>query len=166
MSDTPTPANMPATAPTMAPSAPEDAPGFDGLPERTQAEIKSLRAEAAKYRTALREAEAERDALRGEVADIRQRQALDAVADLLDDPDDLGRHLDLTTLVDDAGNADPAKYREAAEKLAAERPRLAPVPGPPASSGTTPEASSGPTPWHAPDADPGEIMSTLMRGEM
>ena len=161
MTDTPTPANMPTTTPT----SPVDDTGFVELSEYTQRQIKALRSEAANYRTKLREAEAERDALREDLANIRQKHALDSVADLLDDPEDLGRHLDLTTLVDDAGNADPDKYRQAAEQLVAERPRLAPAPTPPASSGTVPE-STAPTTWHTPDADPGEIMSTLMRGEV
>ncbi len=91
-----------------------------------------LRREAARYRRSLRDAEAERDSLRGRL-DVLQRAAVErvATADGLAVPGDLWlAGVDLAELLDDGGNVDHGRVRESVAKILDDRPhwrRAAPV---------------------------------------
>jgi hypothetical protein len=80
--------------------------------------VEKLRAEAAERR------------VRAKRAEDLQARLLDAViregtAGILEDADDLRRHVDEATLVDDDGYPDVVKVRAAAETIAATKPHLA-----------------------------------------
>lgn len=86
--------------------------------------------EAARYRTALRAAEAERDALTARVETMQRAEAermasarLSVGGDLFD----VGR-LELAALLDDDGNVSPDAVREAVTALVRTRPGLAAAP--------------------------------------
>lgn len=70
--------------------------------------------EAAKYRTKLREAEAQRDTLSGRLEALQRREAERLAAARLADGADLwrGDGVELAALLDDDGNLDPAKVSE------------------------------------------------------
>jgi hypothetical protein len=84
--------------------------------------------EAAKYRTKLRAAEAERDALAGTVATYQRRDAEALVGTRLLAASELwvGDATKLADLLADDGTVDPAKVDEAVTKVLADRPYLAP----------------------------------------
>jgi hypothetical protein len=83
--------------------------------------------EAAKYRTRLREVEAERDALRTRVDATTCRDILRAAGEFLAEPSDLldiGR-VDIATLIGEDGEVDAGAIAEACSALTASRPGLA-----------------------------------------
>ncbi len=119
---------------------------LDGLPAWAVDEIKSLRQESGSYRTKLRDTETERDGIRDTLTAQRRTEALAGLSTVLTDPEDVGRYVDTSQLVDDKGQPDPGKYRQAAEQLATDRPHLAPrKPAPPARSGGDFSAGTGET---------------------
>src|SRR5579875_463102 len=83
--------------------------------------------EAARYRTRLRETEAQRDALKERLDGYLRREAEAAVADLLDVPGDLFEigGVDVGGFYDDAGKLNSTELRAAAGALLEQRPRLA-----------------------------------------
>lgn len=88
--------------------------------------------EAAKYRTRLREAEAERDTLREAVTALQRAEVERIAADRLSNPAGLwAAGVDMATLLTDQGTIDPAKVQqaatEAAEALGLASPARAPV---------------------------------------
>lgn len=92
-----------------------------------------LRKEAARYRRSLRDAEAERDGLRGRL-DVLQRAEVERIAtgdDGLARADDLWLSgANLAELLDDNGNVDHGRVREAVAAILVDRPhwrRAAPV---------------------------------------
>lgn len=84
-------------------------------------------AEAAKYRTRLRAAESERDALATRVAAYTRADVVRHVAERLTDADDLFivGQVDVADLVDDEGALDVAAVDVAVDALLERRPRLA-----------------------------------------
>jgi len=98
------------------------------LPDWAQAIIRDLRSEAAGHRKTAQEATTERDALREQLHAKATAEALEGVRSLMADPEDLTRFIDAAELLDDNGAPDPAKYTEAAKKLVADKPHLAPRP--------------------------------------
>lgn len=79
--------------------------------------------EAAKYRRRLREAEAERDALREQVDGLRRAEVERQVADDLEDPSDLWRAgADVGELLDDQGAVDRGKVDQAVLSVVTEHP--------------------------------------------
>lgn len=86
--------------------------------------------EAAKYRRQLRDAEAARDQLAERLAALQRGQAETFAREHLADGADLWRDgVDLTALLDDGGQVDPDKVREAARStIAAHRHWAAPRP--------------------------------------
>lgn len=82
--------------------------------------------EAAKYRTQLREAEAERDALREQLTTWRKEQAQTVAGKVLGDGSDLWRDgLDVADLLDAQGLIDPGKAEAAAYAVAKAHPTWA-----------------------------------------
>ncbi len=97
------------------------------------ADSAKLRKEAARYRRSLRDTEAERDSLRDRLTTL-QRAEVERIAtadDGLARADDLWLSgLDLASLLDDDGNVDTIKVREAVAAVLEARPhwrRAAPV---------------------------------------
>lgn len=92
----------------------------------------SPNAEAAKYRTRLRETEAQRDQLAERLAVYQRREAEAAIAEVLDQPADLWAigGADATAFYDSDGALQTADLLAAAAALADERPRLAAQPEP------------------------------------
>lgn len=79
--------------------------------------------EAAKYRTQLRETEAERDTLRSELDVYRTREVTRLASDSgLIEPEDLLKHTDLRALLDD-GSVSPDLVSSAIAELRASRPQ-------------------------------------------
>lgn len=76
--------------------------------------------EAAKYRARLRDAEAKRDELTERLATLQRGQAETLAREYLADPSDLWRDgIELTALLDDDGNLDPARVAEVAQETVA-----------------------------------------------
>lgn len=93
----------------------EDTPETDESTERPNRE--------ARYRLRLREAEAERDALAGRLTRLQHAEAERLAGEQLTDGADLWRDgATLTDLLDDDGDLDPGKVREAAEALVQAHP--------------------------------------------
>lgn len=112
----PTPGTEPdRTDPTAAPDA-EPSPN----------------SEAARWRTKLRDTEAQRDALTERLTNYQRRECEAAVADLLDEPGDLWDigQADLAGFYTDDGELDEAQLRAAAGALIDMRPKLAKPAGP------------------------------------
>ncbi|MEO4038412.1 hypothetical protein V3N95_03835 [Micrococcaceae bacterium Sec6.3] len=131
--------NTQDTTETPAPEA-ADAPQTDAqtteAPESTERENapENGNREAAKYRTRLREAEAERDGIRADLDGARQtverlQRALveTTAAEALLDPADLWRHggADLPELLTDDGVPDPEKVGAVVQSILTERRHLA-----------------------------------------
>ena len=77
--------------------------------------------EAARYRTRLRDAEAERDTLRGQVDAMQRAEAERLAADHLTKPDALWKAgVNLSNVLAEDGTVDPAKVQAAAEGAVAE----------------------------------------------
>lgn len=91
----------------------------------TSGEVAKLRKEAARHRTAARDAEAERDTLRQRVETLQRREVERMVAGRLAVPNDIWRFgVELPELLDDDSDVSEDKVREAVDALAAERPNL------------------------------------------
>lgn len=87
----------------------------------------------ARYRRQLRDTEAERDTLRGQIAAMQRGEAERLAGTQLSKPAALwAAGTELTALLDDKGNVDPAKVAAAAETaataLGAAAPRRRPLP--------------------------------------
>ena len=83
-------------------------------------------AEAARYRTQLRAAEAERDTLAERLTGYQRRAAEAAIADILDEPGDLFDigGVDLADYLDDNGDINHTDLLGAATALVDQRPKL------------------------------------------
>lgn len=162
MTHDPTTNPSPAQMPVKASESPAEASDMSSLPRWAQTMVKDLRSEAGRHRTRLREVEAERDTLKGDLTDMRRTVALAAVTDILDDPADLERFTNLDELVDDTGTPDPARYADAARALVGERPRLAPAPSPPPSSGADADSSAQYSAPSKPPVDAGAAMLGIL----
>ena len=83
-------------------------------------------AEAARYRTQLRAAEAERDTLAERLTGYQRRAAEAAIADILDEPGDLFDigGVDLADYLDDNGDINSTDLQGAAAALVDQRPKL------------------------------------------
>lgn len=94
------------------------------------ADAASPNAEAAKWRTRLREVEAERDHLAEQLAGYRRRECEAAVADVLDQAGDLWDigQVEPADFFGDDGTLNDAELRAAADALVEQRPRLAKQP--------------------------------------
>lgn len=97
----------------------------DGAPDE-QPEHQGAGAEAARWRTALRAAEGQRDALAARV-ETMQRRDVERHAGALADPGDVWAiaGADLPALLDEAGDVDPAAVAAVVRELLATRPQLA-----------------------------------------
>ena len=154
--------NAQDTTETPAPEA-ADAPQTDAqtteAPEPTEHESapENGNREAAKYRTRLRETEAERDTVRGELdaahatVERLQRALVEtAAASDLVDPADLWRHggVEVSELLADDGTPDPEKVSAVVSDILAERRHLARPRTP------RPDMTQGGTGTPPPPADP------------
>lgn len=81
-------------------------------------------AEAARYRRRLRDAETQRDALSGRVERLQRTEAERVAGQHLAQGSDLFLFAELGELLDDDGEVDETKVREAAKRAAAARPGL------------------------------------------
>jgi hypothetical protein len=81
----------------------------------------------AKFRRRAREAEAERDTLRGTVERLQRREVERLAGEHLAEPGDVWTvgGAELAALLDDGGDVDPGAVRRAAEALVRSRPGLA-----------------------------------------
>lgn len=118
----------PAT-PELA-DAPEEPPEAvaDHDPEETDdPALVKVRREAARYRTKLRDAETERDALAARVETMRRAEVerLATGPGRLHDGADLWRDHELATFLDDDGNLDPAQVDAAVATIREQSPHLA-----------------------------------------
>lgn len=93
---------------------PANPPGDVGRDSADGGDDRGGNREAAKYRTKLREAEAQRDTLSGRLEALQRREAERLAAAHLADGADLwrGDGVELAALLDDDGNLDPAKVAE------------------------------------------------------
>jgi hypothetical protein len=134
----PGPGDQPETPPEPAQADHDDHDAADAASEA------SPNSEAARYRTRLRETEAERDTLAERLAGYQRGECERAVADLLDHPGDLWSigQADPTQFYDAAGELQEAELRAACGGLLEERPRLAKA-DPPKQWG---QVSAGPPP--------------------
>lgn len=87
--------------------------------------------EAARYRTALREAEARIAQLEGNLGALQSRVLQDAMKGKLIDPGDFEKFVSRESIVDEQGNLDGDKVKASLEALVKEKPHLA-VPAVPA----------------------------------
>lgn len=87
--------------------------------------------EAARYRTALREAEARITQLEGNLGALQSRVLQDAMKGKLIDPGDFEKFVARESIVDEHGNLDGEKVKASLEALVKEKPHLA-VPAEPA----------------------------------
>jgi hypothetical protein len=123
----PEPGDQPDTPPEPGQAGHDDDNADGGAPEANP------NSEAARYRTRLRETEAERDTLAERLAGYQRRECESAVSDLLDCPDDLWSigQASVSDFYDDAGELNDAELRAAVGGMLEERPRLGkPGPGP------------------------------------
>jgi hypothetical protein len=138
---TPTPTPSEGSEGAQAPPATPEA-GPEGEPTD---ELARVRREAAQRRVQLREAEAERDQLRGVVAGLQRGQVESMVVDRLFDPADLWRADDVSLegLLDDEGGVDRAKVDAAVSKAIEAKPHWA-RPAPDFGAGVRGQAANGP----------------------
>ena len=107
-----------------------------------------LRREAARYRRSLREAETERDALRGRVETIQRAEVERLAAEDLATPSDLWlTGAALSGLLDDDGNVDQAKVTDAVKAVLTDRPGWRRLTHPNFDGGVRTAAPTGAT-WH------------------
>lgn len=96
-------------------AATDDVAQASGTPEPEQPDEAGANKEAAKYRTRLRETEAERDALAERLTTAQRREVETYAADRLKTPTGLWSvGTDLADLLDESGNVDPKAVQEAA----------------------------------------------------
>lgn len=112
---TPAPTAVPQPTPTPAPAAPRP-----GDPQDLNAIIQQAVQAAIKPFT-----DREEQRTIDEAATAVRTSVLDAAKLVLHDPSDALANIDLTTVIDDAGVADPAKVKTALETLVASKPHLA-----------------------------------------
>lgn len=111
------PAQEPAAAPDPTPAAPDLSEGGSGD------DSASPHREAARYRTQLREAEAQRDALTQRLEAAHRREAEQLASGTLADPADLWGSTDLDALRDDeSGDLDADRVQAAVEQLVQAKP--------------------------------------------
>lgn len=111
---------------TSAPSASDTSPA---TPEPAEArterdwetEVKSLRAEAKKYRLSARSAEAERDTLRGRVDAADRREVERIAGESMQNASDLWLTTNISDLRDEEGEIDRERVSERVEQLLSER---------------------------------------------
>lgn len=141
MSDTTSDTTSTTTDTTPTPNAGQAGGQADTRPETAANDAgdaePSGNGEAAKYRRALRDTEAQRDALADRLAGYQRRECEAVVAEILDVPADLWdvAGLNPAEFYADDGTVDEDKVRFAAGTLAQMRPRLAKPPAPQASWG-------------------------------
>lgn len=117
-----TPGESPGESP-VDPSTGDQSEGAEGAEDSTQ---KATNREAAKYRTRLRETEAQRDALTARLETLQRNEIQRLAADRLADPADLWRDGGtVADLLDAAGNVDPGKVRAAVAETIAAHPHWA-----------------------------------------
>ncbi|MCT1352233.1 hypothetical protein [Gordonia sp. p3-SID1431] len=95
-------------------------------PADEQQQQENPNAEAARYRTQLRAAEAERDTLAERLTTYQRRAAESTIADILDEPGDLFEigGVDLADYLDEDGNINSTDLQGAAAALVDQRPKL------------------------------------------
>jgi len=107
-----------------------------------------LRREAARYRRSLREAETERDGLRGRVETMQRAEVQRLVADQIAVPADVWlAGASLPDLLDDDGNVDQAKVTDTVKAVLTDRPGWRRLTHPNFDGGVRTAAPTGPT-WH------------------
>ncbi|WP_055474915.1 hypothetical protein [Gordonia sp. HS-NH1] len=108
------------------PPAADDGQQQQPDPDGQQQQDGNPNAEAARYRTQLRAAEAERDALAERLTGYQRRAAEAAIADILDEPGDLFDigGVDLADYLDDNGDINHTDLQGAAAALVDQRPKL------------------------------------------
>jgi hypothetical protein len=123
----------------MTEPTPDAQPTEDGNPIDTPPQPESEpdpepspNSEAARWRTKLRETEAQRDALAERLTGYQRKECEAAVSDLLDEPRDLWEigQADVSAFYGDDGELDEAQLRAATGALCEMRPRLAKPQGP------------------------------------
>lgn len=111
----------PADAPNPVPSPPAEQP----TAQTQRSTGKEGNAEAARYRRALRETEAERDTLNTRVESLQRAAAEQFMTGKLDVPADLWRFgIELADVLDDDGTVSPVKVTAAWETVLESRPML------------------------------------------
>lgn len=113
---------------TPTPDEP-DVPATNGAPDDPDP---SPNSEAARWRTKLRETEAQRDTLADRMIGYQRRECELAIADLLDEPTDIWEigQAEVSAFYGDDGALDEAQLRAAAGALCDMRPKLAKPAGP------------------------------------
>ena len=117
--------NDPDTTDPEAGTPPAADDGQQNPPDGQQQQ-ENPNAEAARYRTQLRAAEAERDTLAERLTSYQRRAAEAAIADILDEPGDLFDigGVDLADYLDDNGDINHTGLQGAAAALVDQRPKL------------------------------------------
>ena len=131
-------------------TAPADEPSTPDVTQTDAADESEPHSEAAKYRRRLRDTEAERDTLTGQVDGLRRQLVDNLTGSSLVDPADLWRHgTELADLLDEDGKIDAGKVTEAVAAVIAERPHLAAprIPRPDPSQGARGTEMRGGDPW-------------------
>lgn len=120
------PAAEPAPKATDAPQGAAGVPQSDEQSGAENAGPERGNKEAARYRRQLREAEAERDRLREQLAAHQHSQAERLAAERLQHPGDLWlAGVGVADLLGDDGEVDRSKVVEAMDRVLADRPQLA-----------------------------------------
>lgn len=115
--------DQPATDTDTTAKPDPDATGADERDRAADEALGEVRAEAAKYRTRLRDAEADRDAIGERLAEAQRREVSRQVGDRMHDPDDLWMAgTDVADMLDDDGNIDPERVTLALDELKDARP--------------------------------------------
>lgn len=117
--------NDPGTTDPEAGTPPAAGDGQQNPPDGQQQQ-ENPNAEAARYRTQLRAAEAERDTLAERLTSYQRRAAEAAIADILDEPGDLFDigGVELADYLDDNGDINHTDLQGAAAALVDQRPKL------------------------------------------
>lgn len=107
-------------------------PAVEGDDDAGESDGVNPNREAAKYRIQAREAQAEAESLRSQVAELQAAVVRLMVTDRLVNPDDFGQFVDLDRVRGEDGRIDHGKLASEVEQLLQERPYLAvkhPLPG-------------------------------------
>ncbi len=108
-----------------------------------------LRREAARYRRSLREAETERDGLRGRVEAMQKAEVERLAANDLAAPADMWlTGTTLADLLDDNGDVDTAKVTDTIQRVIGERPSWRAAPAPPSFDGGVRATAAAPGPTY------------------